>query len=131
METHPESPALARELAALEEACLQVAQDIKNAHTVREAFEKAQVEVPHHLRAIARTRVPTLSRLERMRDQRVEEIVEKQLSSLMLERNELVASRDFDRIKATDWHVLRVNYTNLYTKVLREANLILERKRRR
>ena len=48
-----------------------------------------------------------------------------------VERNELVASREFDRIKAGDWYVLRANYPELYAKSLREANLILERKRQR
>lgn len=122
---------MASELAALEEDCRKVAQDIANSRSVREAFEVAEVEVPHHLRAIAYSKVPTLSRLSRMRDQRIEEIVAKQLSSLALERNELVATREFDRVKATDWYVLRANYPELYSKALREANLILQRKRGR
>jgi hypothetical protein len=42
-----------------------------------------------------------------------------------------VASREFDRIKAGDWYVLRANYPDLYGKSLREATLILERKRKR
>lgn len=119
------------EYAALEELCRKVGQNIANSRSVREAVEVAEVEVPHHLRASAYSRVPTLSRLPRMRDQRVEEIVKKQLTSISLERNDLVATREFDRIKAVDWHVLRVNYPELYSRAIREANLILERKRRR
>ena len=35
-----------------------------------------------------------------------------------------------DRIKAGDWHVLRSYYPDLYAKAFREANLIIERKRK-
>ena len=130
MNADPESSALTGELAALEEVCRRAAQNIANSRSVRETVDVAEVEVPHHLRAIAHSRVPTLSRLARIRDQRVEEIVKRQLTSLSLERNDLVAAREFDRIKAADWHVLRVNYPDLYGKSMREANQILERKRR-
>jgi hypothetical protein len=67
----------------------------------------------------------------RVRDLRVEEIVKDQLEWLSRERSETVASREFDRMKATDWPMLQANYPDLYWKVLREANLILERKRKR
>ena len=130
MTAEPESSALNAELAALEEVCRKAAQNIANSRSVRETVDVAEVDVPHHLRAMAHSRVPTLSRLPRIRDQRVEEIVKRQLTSLTLERNDLVASREFDRIKATDWHILRVSYPDLYAKSLREANQIIERKRR-
>jgi hypothetical protein len=126
-----DSSALAEDLAKLEQLCQQAAQGITSARSVREAVALAEVDVPHHLRAIARTKVPALGRLSRQRDLRVEEIVKEQLSSLMLERIEIVASREFDRVKAMDWHVLRANYPDLYAKAFREANLILERKRKR
>jgi len=131
MAYEPESPELAEELENLEDACRQASQEIANSRSVRETVALAEVDVPHHLREIARQRVPTLQRIGRMRDMRVEEIVKNQLSSLALERNELVASREFDRIKAVDWYVLRANYPEIYTKAMREANLILERKRKR
>jgi hypothetical protein len=131
VDSDPVSPALVKELAELEYVCWRAAQNIADAISVREAVEVAEVEVPHHLQAIAYSAVPTLSQLGRMRDQRVEELVKKQLSSLSLERNYLVAAREFDRIKATDWHILRVNYPDLYATSLRDANLIMERKSRR
>ena len=127
----PRSTSIDEELAKLEEACQRTAQSIANSRSVRETVALAEVDVPHHLRSLARIRVPSLQRLGHARDRRVEEIVKEQLSSLNLERNELVASREFDRVKAVDWHVLRVNYPDLYAKSLREANLILERKRKR
>lgn len=131
VDSDPESSALVKELAELEYACWRATQDIVNSISVRETVEVAKVDVPRHLRAIAHSAVPTLSQLGRMRDQRVEELVKKQLSSLALERNYLVAAREFDRIKAADWHILRVNYPDLYATSLREANLIMERKIRR
>ena len=131
MAHEPDSSALAEEIAKLEDLCQKTAQAITSARSVREAVALADVEVPHHLRAIARVKVPSLGRLARQRDLRVEEIVKDQLSSLTFERSDIVASREFDRIKAVDWHVLRVNYPELYAKALREANLILERKRKR
>ena len=131
MAHEPDASALAEEIAKLEDLCQKTAQAITSARSVREAVTLADVEVPHHLRAIARVKVPSLGRLARQRDLRVEEIVKDQLSSLTFERNDIVASCEFDRIKAVDWHVLRVNYPDLYAKALREANLILERKRKR
>ena len=131
MAHEPDSLALAEDIAKLEDLCQKTAQAITSARSVREAVALADVEVPHHLRAIARVKVPSLGRLARQRDLRVEEIVKDQLSSLTFERSDIVASREFDRIKAVDWHVLRVNYPDLYAKALREANLILERKRKR
>jgi hypothetical protein len=131
MAHEPDSSALAEEIAKLEDLCQKTAQAITSARSVREAVTLADVEVPHHLRAIARVKVPSLGRLARQRDLRVAEIVKDQLSSLTFERSDIVASREFDRIKAVDWHVLRVNYPDIYAKALREANLILERKRKR
>ncbi|MBI3918600.1 MAG: hypothetical protein HY322_16530 [Betaproteobacteria bacterium] len=131
MAHEPDSSALAEEIAKLEDLCQKTAQAIASARSVREAVALADVEVPHHLRAIARVKVPSLGRLARQTNLRVEEIVKDQLSSLTFERSDIVASREFDRIKAVDWHVLRVNYPELYAKALREANLIIERKRKR
>lgn len=119
------------EIAALENACQQAAQGISSARTVREAVTAAEVEVPHHLKDVVRTRVPALGRLRRSRDLRVEDIVREQLAALAIERNDMVANREFDRIKAVDWSVLRENYPDIYTRALREGKLILERKTRR
>ena len=103
---------------------------ISNARTIRETVEAAEIEVPHHLLAIARSKVPSLGRLVRTRDLKVEDIVRDQLASLRAEYSEIVASREFDRIKAADWAVLRSYYPDLYAKSFREANLILDRKRK-
>jgi hypothetical protein len=103
---------------------------ISNARTIRETVEAAEIEVPHHLIALARTKVPSLGRLARTRDLKVEDIVRDQLASLRAEYSEIVASREFDRMKAADWAVLRSYYPDLYAKSFREANLILDRKRK-
>ncbi|OGA54687.1 MAG: hypothetical protein A3F74_06250 [Betaproteobacteria bacterium RIFCSPLOWO2_12_FULL_62_58] len=126
-----ESSPFAEELAKLEGACHKTAQAIADARSVREVAALDDVEVPPHLQAIAYAKVPSLGGLRRRRDMRVEEIVKHQLSGIELERSDLVASREFDRIKAGDWYVLRANYPELYAKALREGNLILERKRKR
>jgi len=126
----PEPLTIEEELAKLEETCRTVALAISNARTIRETVEAAEIEVPHHLLAIARSKVPSLGRLARVRDLKVEDIVKDQLSSLRLEYSEIVASREFDRYKASDWHILRANYPDLYAKSFREANLILDRKRK-
>jgi hypothetical protein len=127
----PDPSELAEDIAKLEDACQKAGQAINSARNVREAVAAAEVDVPHHLKSVARVKVPSYGRLARQRDMRVEEIVKDQLSSIALERSDLVASREFDRIKAVDWHVLRTNYPELYAKAFREANLILERKRNR
>lgn len=131
MSAHNESSSIAGELAKLEEICQRAAQALKSTRSVRETLEVADVAVPPHLKAVASVEVPTLGRLTRMRDARVEEVVKEQLSSLVLERAEFVASRELDRLKAVDWFALRAGYPNLYSKALKEANLILERKRKR
>ncbi len=130
MTSDSESSSIAEELAKLEDDCRKVATAISTSRSVRETVELAEVEVPHHLQATAHVKAPTLGRLKRVRDLRVEEIVKDQLSSLSLEYSEFVASRELDRLKASDWHVLRANYPDLYAKAFREANLILERKRK-
>lgn len=121
--------ALAAELAKLEAECQNAAREMASARDVAEAVKLADVTVPSHLKAHARHAAPTLGRLPRTLELRVEEIVKNQLDSLRRERAEVVASREFDRVKASDWHVLRSNYPDLYHKAVREANLILERKR--
>lgn len=126
----PETLTIEEELAKLDEDCRKVTLAISNARTIRETVEAAEIEVPHHLLAIARSKVPALGRLTRTRDQKVEDIVREQLASLQSEYSEIVASREFDRIKAADWHVLRSFYPDLYAKSFREANLILDRKRK-
>ncbi len=130
MSGKPEPPTIEEELAALEETCRTVTLAISNARTIRETVEAAEIEVPHHLLAIARSKVPSLGRLTRVRDLKVEDIVKDQLSSLQAEYSEIVASREFDRYKASDWHILRSYYPDLYAKSFREANLILDRKRK-
>jgi hypothetical protein len=125
------SPAIAEELAKLDATCSKIAQAIADAHSVREVMAVDDVEVPHHLREVAYAKVPSLGGLRRRRDMRVEEIVRNQLSAIELEYSDLVASREFDRVKAGDWSVLRANYPELYAKALREGNLILERKQKR
>lgn len=122
--------ALAEDLAKLEEECQQAARELSSARSVLEAAKLVDINVPSHLKAHARDGAPTLGRLPRALDKRVEEIVKDQLDSLRRERAETVASREFDRIKALDWHLLRSSYPDLYSKSMREANIILERKRR-
>ena len=126
----PEPLTLEQELAKLEEECRKVTLAISNARTIRETVEVSELEVPHHLQAIARSKVPSLGRLARACEMKVEDIVRAQLSTLAQEYSEMVAQRDFDRMKASDWQGLRSNYPDLYAKSFREANLILERKRK-
>ncbi|MGQ0523700.1 MAG: hypothetical protein ACT4P8_08590 [Betaproteobacteria bacterium] len=126
-----QQPTVEEELAALEAACKDTIRSINDARTVREVVQLEDIDVPHHLRAIVHSKVPALGRLRKLKDNRVEEIVKHQLYAINVEGNELVASREFDRIKAVDWYVLRSNYPELYTKSLREATFILERKRKR
>lgn len=123
-----EAPSLEEELAALEEVCRKAGIAISTARTIRETVESSEVEVPHHLAAIAQSKVHSLRRLVKLRDLRVEEIVNDQLAYLRQERTEIVAQREFDRWKAGDWHVLRANYPDIYAKAFREASLILARK---
>jgi hypothetical protein len=121
--------AYAGELAKLEAQCQSASREIATARNVAEAYKLADISVPSHLKPFVRHSVPTLGRLPRALDKRVDEIVRDQLDGLRRERAEMVASREFDRIKALDWHVLRSHYPDLYNKSMREANLILERKR--
>jgi hypothetical protein len=127
----PKSSSLDEELAALEGECQRAAQALSSSRTVRETITLAEVDVPHHLKAVASLRVPTLGRLARARDMRVEEVVREQLEGLAREYSEVVASREFDRLRGVDWSILRANYPDIYAKALRQANLIIERKRKR
>jgi hypothetical protein len=126
----PEPLTLEQELANLEEECRKVSLAISNSRTIRETVEASEIEVPHHLQAIARSKVPSLGRIAKVRELKVEDIVREQLMGLTQEYSEIVATREFDRMKAGDWHVLRSNFPDLYAKAFREANLILERKRK-
>ena len=130
MSTNDESTVLEQELAKLEELGRAATLAIANARNVREAIAAADVDVPHHLKAVARVRVPSLGRLARVRDLRIEDLVKEQLGSIQMERSDLVATREFDRLKAADWGALRSGYPELYSKSVREGNLILERKRK-
>lgn len=128
MADHDES-ALEEELAKFEETCKQAGQALASSRSVREAFEAGEVDVPHHLRAVVRVKVPAYGRLARARDRRIEEVVKDQLSSLQRAHSDFAATREFDRMKAVDWYILRANYPELYSKSMREANLIIERKK--
>ena len=125
-----ETKTIEEELAELEEACAQVLREMSSTRTVRETFELADFTVPHHLQSLARGKVHSLARLPRARDSRVEEVVKHQLAMLAIERSEPAASREFDRLKATDWSMLRSEFPDLYSKTLREGTLIIERKRK-
>lgn len=129
MADHDES-AMAEELAKLEDTCQKAAQALATSRSVREAVQAVEVDVPHHLRAVVRVKVPSYQRLARARDRRVEELVRDQLDSLQREHSDFAATREFDRLKALDWYVLRANYPEIYTKALREAALIIERKKK-
>ena len=48
---------------------------------------------------------------------------------MLHERSEFTAAREFDRIRATDWTFLRAGYPDLYAKAVREASVIIARKR--
>lgn len=124
-------PSLEEELAHLEGVCQRAAQALSSSRNVRETISLAEIDVPHHLKAVASLKVPTLGRLARARDMRVEEVVREQLEALSREYSEVVASRELDRLKGVDWSLLRSNYPDIYAKSLRQANLILERKRKR
>jgi hypothetical protein len=126
-----DSSSIAEELSKIEKICQRAAADLASSRNVRETVELAEVDVPHHLRAIASDKLPVLRRLARARDLRVEEVVKEQLDWLSREPSETAARREFDRLKAIDWPTLRTNYPDLYWKFLREANLIIERKRKR
>ena len=128
MSSHDQPQTLDEELAKLEEVCRAAGMAITNARTVREAIAAAEVEVPHHLKSVARARVPTLGRLTRVRDLRIEDIVKEQLAALQNERNDIVASRELDRLKASDWSVLRTENPDLYSKALLESRLLMDRK---
>lgn len=130
MSTQNDSDSIEKDLVKLEDACSQAGRGMSSSHSVRETMELAEVSVPHHLQSIARERVHSLSRLPRVRDMRVEEVVKNQLSSLTMERSESTASREYDRIKASDWSYLRSGYPDLYNKAVREGALIIERKRK-
>ena len=131
MTAHPTSNNIAEDLAALEEACSNAVRELSTSRTVRETLELADISVPHHLQSIARGKVHSLTRLPRVRDMRVEEVVNSQLSELSHERSEVVASREFDRIRASDWTLLRSQYPDLYTKAMQRARLILDNKLRK
>lgn len=131
MSADNESSSIDEELSKLDRICQRAAQDLSATRSVRETIELAEVDVPRHLRAIAGVRLPALRRLSHARDLRIEEVVKEQTDWLSREPNETVATREFDRLKATDWPLLKTNYPDLYWKYLREANMILERKRKR
>jgi cobyrinic acid a,c-diamide synthase len=127
---HNSTTALDEELAHLEHVCQRAAQALSSSRNVRETISLAEVDVPHHLKAVAALKVPTLGRLARARDMRVEEVVREQLEALSREYSEVVATRELDRLKGVDWSLLRANYPDIYAKALRQANLIIERKRK-
>jgi hypothetical protein len=118
------------ELAELEEAIGQVIREMSSTRTVRETIHLAEVTIPHHLQSIAKGKVHSLGRLPRARDMRIEEVVKDQLTALRAERSEPTASREFDRLKATDWSLIRSEYADLYNKAIREGNLIIAQKRK-
>jgi hypothetical protein len=125
------APELAEELVKLDTACSKIAQAIADAVSVREVLAVDEVEIPPQLQELAYAKVASLGSLRRLRDSKVEEIVKNQLSSIEREYSDLVASREFDRVKAGDWSGLRGTYPELYAKALREGKLILERKQTR
>jgi hypothetical protein len=128
---HKTTSALDEELAHLEGVCQRAAQALSSSRNVRETVSLAEVDVPHHLKAFATHKVPTLARLPRARDARIEEVVKEQLEGLSREHSDVVATRELDRLKGVDWSILRSNYPDIYAKSLRQANLIIERKLKR
>jgi hypothetical protein len=66
---------------------------ISNARTIRETVEALNSKCRNHLQAIARSKVPSLGRLARACEMKVEDIVRAQLSTLAQEYSEMVAQR--------------------------------------
>ena len=128
--TASNNPRIESDLNALEEACALAAHEMSASRTVRETLELADVTVPHHLKSIARGKVHSLARLPRVRDLRVDEVVKSQIESLTHERSDFTASREFDRLRACDWTFLRASYPDLFSKAMREAQCIIERKQK-
>ena len=130
MSAHNNNPTIEEELAALEDECSQALREMSSSRTVRETIQLSEITVPHHLQSIAKGKVHSLGRMARARDMRIEDVVKAQIAALRAERSEPTASREFDRIKATDWSLIRSEYSDLYNKAIREATLIIEQKRK-
>ena len=124
------STAVEVELAALEAVCAQALREISTSRTVRETLALAEISVPHHLKSFVQGKVHSLSRLPRVRDMRLDEVVTNQLNSILHERSESTAIREYDRLRGTDWTYLRGAYHELYTKAMRESGLIIARKQK-
>lgn len=114
-------------LKKFEEVCGKAARAVKQAGTMREAFDASDVALPSTLRSVGRSSLMGLRRVSRALDNRLEELLQWQLEEASRIREAFMLERELDRLKVREWYTLRTDYPHLYAKALTQAAALQRR----
>lgn len=120
-------------LKEFERVCENAARAVRQAGSMRDAMEAADVTEPHVLRGIGRM-LPGYRRILKALDNRLDELLATQLEAASRIREPYGLERELDHLKVHEWYVLRSQYPELYSKGIAKAAELqrrLQQQRRR
>jgi hypothetical protein len=107
-------------LKAFETTCENASRAVRQAGTMREAMEAANVSEPHALQGVGRL-LPGFRRVKKALANRFAELLATQLEAAGRIREPYGLERELDHLKVHEWYVLRTEYPELYSKGIAEA----------
>jgi len=118
------------DLKAFEAVCDNAARAVRQAGSMRDAMQAADVTEPYALRGIGRN-LPGYRRLLKALANRLDELIATQLEAAGRIRERYSLERELDHLKVKEWYVLRTEYPELYSKAITNATLLMRRLERR
>ncbi len=113
-------------LKAFEGVCESAARAVRQAGSMRDAMQAAEVSEPHALQGVGRM-LPGYRRLHKALANRLEELLMSQLEVAGRIREPYGLDRELDQLKVREWYVLRTGYPELYTKGVAQAAQLMRR----
>lgn len=123
---NPSSSIPAETLKTFEAACESASRSVRQAGTMRDAVEAADVTEPHALQGIGRM-LPGYRRVQKALANRLDELLLSQLEVASRIREPFNLDRELDHLKVHEWYVLRTDYPELYTKGIANAEQLRRR----
>jgi hypothetical protein len=108
------------DLKAFEATCESASRAVRQAGTMRDAVEAANVTEPHALQGVGRL-LPGFRRVRKALANRLAELLATQLEAASRIREPFSLDRELDHLKVHEWYVLRTDYPELYSKGIANA----------
>lgn len=113
-------------LQAFEATCEKATRAVRHAGSMRDAVYASNVSEPRDLQGIGRM-LPGYRRIQRMLDNRLDELLAMQLEAASRIRELYSLERELDHLKVHEWYVLRSSHPDLFAKGVTNATLLMRR----